>query len=322
VVWHQHGRQVRDKTLAWREAKRVVTLLAMRSESTLRRRLHVRVTAALVLVMAGVSVAGWHETNASGSAIPSFGPGKCSKSTAVEVATRLHVGVDPILGKTPISQVLCGPFLGPGSQGMVASVAVPTGCGGSLEWAVFRFTSGNWQVVMVRKNGAFLSPVGSNIREKVGAPRSGDPHCSPSAWKSRIWHWNGSRFVASPWKVTSSSKSGPKTVHLFYVRSPSHNLWCDVGDEGKAYCVSKDLPHSATLALDGTLRICNGRRCVANNNLFKAGTPVLAYGQRDEQGGYRCKSEQSGISCTVILAGKGYAKGFLINGAGVRRVGS
>jgi hypothetical protein len=96
---------------------------------------------------------------------------------------------------------------------------------------------------------------------------------------------------------------------------------CDVGDEGTAYCVSKDLPHSATLALDGTLRICNGRRCVTNNNLFKSSTPVLAYDQRDEQGGYRCKSEQSGISCTVILAGKGYAKGFLINRAGVRRVG-
>ena len=41
--------------------------------------------------MAGASVAGWHETNASGSAIPSFAPGKCSKSTAVEVATALLV---------------------------------------------------------------------------------------------------------------------------------------------------------------------------------------------------------------------------------------
>ena len=128
--------------------------------------------------------------------------GTCTHATASRVATRLHVEVDPILHTTPIFQVLCGPFFGPGSRGMAASVAVSAGCGGSIGWAVFRYASGKWRLVMQQRNGAFLSKVGSDIRERVGDPRRGDPHCAPSAWKIRIWHWNGHRFRASSWKVT------------------------------------------------------------------------------------------------------------------------
>ena len=128
--------------------------------------------------------------------------GTCTRATASRVATRLHVEVDPILHRTPIFQVLCGPFFGPGSRGMAASVAVSAGCGGSIGWAVFRYASGKWRHVMQQRNGAFLSKVGSDIRERVGDPRRGDPHCAPSAWKIRIWHWNGHRFRASSWKVT------------------------------------------------------------------------------------------------------------------------
>ena len=39
--------------------------------------------------------------------------GTCTRATASRVATRLHVEVDPILHRTPIFQVLCGPFFGP-----------------------------------------------------------------------------------------------------------------------------------------------------------------------------------------------------------------
>jgi hypothetical protein len=64
--------------------------------------------------------------------------------------------------------------------------------------------------------------------------------------------------------------------------------------------VSANLPHSVTLKLDGTATICNGPRCVSTKKLFSSGTPVLAYGQQDEQAGFRCTSETTGITCTVI----------------------
>jgi hypothetical protein len=277
----------------------------------------VAVTAVVVLA---ATVASVRETTAPasaarGSVTRAVASGHCSKATARRVAIRLHVGVDPVTGKTPIFHVLCGPFLGRGSHGMVASVAAPTGCGGSIGWAVFRYATGTWKLVMKRSNGAFLSKAGSNIRERVGAPSAGDPPCSPSAWKSRIWHWSGRRFKVTSWKLSRT-----KTVHLIYIRSPSHNLWCDVGDEDQAYCVSRNLPHSATLLRNGKVTICKGRRCVGNEKLFGSGTPVLAYGQQDVSAGYRCRSAKTGITCTQNLSGKGYGRGFMISAAGVKRV--
>ena len=175
-----------------------------------------------------------------------------------------------------------------------------------------------------------LITVGADIRETTPVFRQGDNRCNPSGGShARIWHWDKTRFTAGPWKQatppkpsqTTVPKPNQNTVHLFYLSSPSHNLWCDVGDEDKVYCVSAKLPHSVTLTTDGMVKICSGPPCVGNQKLFKPGDPVLAYGQQDEQGRYRCKSETTGISCTVIAAGKGFGKGFLINSAGVRRVG-
>jgi hypothetical protein len=161
-----------------------------------------------VVVLAGAALAD-RGRDVAGASVVGQGPDvrspasfTCSRATASRVATRLHVGVDPILHRAPIFQVLCGPFFGPRSRGMVASFAVPTGCGGSTGWAVFRSAFGKWRLVMQQRNGAFLSKAGSDIRERRGAPRQGDPPCAPSAWKTRIWHWNGHRFTASAWKVT------------------------------------------------------------------------------------------------------------------------
>ena len=239
---------------------------------------------------------------------------RCSKAAAVQVATRLRVGVDPFLGRTPIFQVLCGPFLGPGSQAMVASVAVPTGCGGSVGWAVFRFAGGTWQLVMERRNGAFLSAAGSDIRERVGAPRAGDPRCSPSVWKTRIWHWNGKRFTVSAWKVTGSRPPPkPKAPAAAFI-SPSRNLSCEM-TSNSVYCQSIELPHSVKMKLDGSLTRCRGTRCLGNP---AENTPVLAYGKRITVGRFSCMSAQSGVTCTVMP----YGKGFLIDRNGVKRVGS
>jgi hypothetical protein len=269
--------------------------------------------------MASAAIACWHEMNASASAMPSA-TGKCSKSTAVEVATRLHVGIDPVLGKTPISQVLCGPFLGSGSQGMVASIAVPTGCGGSIGWAVFRFAAGTWQLVMKRNNGAFLSAVHSDIRERVGAPLPDDPHCSPSAWKSRIWHWNGARFTSTAWKITPATvAAGAGALTTGYFKTPSGNIVC-FHSPGP-----KDLPQAFVgcgiksglkpapprrpctdggYAGDRVELFATGRvrvpSCAGDPGPFaglQVGARVLGYGKTWNGGGLQCLSAFAGLTC-------------------------
>ena len=199
------------------------------------------------------------------STTPGVVAGRCSKATAAKVATRLHVGVDPVLGKTPIFGVLCGPFLGQGSQAMVAEVAAPIGCGGPIEWAVFRFVGGAWRLVMKRPNGAFLSKVGSSdIRERVGAPRPGDPRCSPSAWKTRTWHWNGSRLVAGPWQVTSgTSTAAAGASKSGYFKTPSGNIVCGHGYGGKdsrRYVACRIKSGLQASAASGALRASRGTR--------------------------------------------------------------
>ena len=54
------------------------------------------------------------------------------------------------------------------------------------------------------------------------------------------------------------------------------------------------------------------------------GDPVLAYGRVNEQGGFRCKSGTTAMTCTVMLRGQGFAfgKGFRISRSGVTRIGS
>jgi hypothetical protein len=279
-------------------------------------RLRLAVGVAVVATVAAASVVGGALTLRLAPATAATGG--CSKTTAAQVATRLH-GVDPGTGRTPIFQVLCGPFLGPGSQGMVASVAVPTGCGGSIEWAVFRFAAGTWQLVMERRNGAFLSAAGSDIRERVGAPKPGDPPCSPSAWKARIWHWNGTSFTATPWKQSTSgtstapvgaSKSG-------YFKTPSGNIVCSyfLGSKASVACGIKSglkpkPPYTAAckaarldynadrIGLGATGRAqpvaCSGD---AGPFIGESSARVLGYGKTWSGGGLHCTSAFTGLTC-------------------------
>ena len=100
-----------------------------------------------------------------------------------------------------------------------------------------------WRLVMKRPNGAFLSAVGSDIRERVRCPTPGDPRCFPSAWKTRIWRWNGTRFVASPWKTTPGARpyaSARSQERL--LQDAVRNIVCGYGYGGKdpAYVVVRD----------------------------------------------------------------------------------
>jgi hypothetical protein len=238
---------------------------------------------------------------------------------------RYKIGVVPRFPrKPPVQQVLCGAFLGAGSRAMAASVAVPS-CGFSDEWAVFRYTSGGWRLVMDVKHGAFLdavaspttrpgAPPSSDIREAIGVLAPGDPHCFPSSVKYHFWHWNGTRL-----------KAGPSFRALSYnpIVSPDGTVYCSFNivtyPNLEAHCASLSPVHSARLLLNGTLTTCDASsNCLTGVN--RAGAHVVPYGMADEWNDFHCLSERKGITCTVI-GGKAAGKGFLINVSGVTKVG-
>ena len=248
--------------------------------------------------------------------------GRCSKATALQVATPLQF-VDTAL-PNPIAGVLCGAFTGPGSQAMVVTFAQGT-CWPNSGWAVFRFTGGAWRLVPNGYHGGFvaaLSAVGLDIRERVPVRRQSDGPCNPTGGtKTRIWHWNGSRLVAGPWKQVTK---GEPERRGFY--SPSRNIGCGMFDDSSyryVNCQSRIPPQNVTMDANGRVTIC--RDPTPNNvtnecNIGDPGEgviPVLAYGRQITVGRFRCLSLEIGVRCTVIQSGKG----FLINRDGVSRVG-
>jgi hypothetical protein len=248
--------------------------------------------------------------------------GNCSKASALQVATRLQVVVDPTL-PNPIAGVLCGAFAGPGSQVMIATFARGT-CLPNYGWAAFMFSGGAWQLVPGGPRAGFvaaLAAVGSDVRETSPVWRKDDGPCNPSGGtRSRIWHWNGTRFTASPWEQKTSG--APVKGAAFY--SPSGGIQCGMGDDGKSTsgqsasveCWTLRSSQKATLYPGGRLIICRGSE--ARCKLANIGeAPTLSYGTQTTVGRFRCQSLQTGMRCTVIQSGKG----FLINRDGVRRVG-
>jgi hypothetical protein len=142
--------------------------------------------------------------------------------------------------------------------------------------------------------------------------RPGDARCCPSGGtKARIWHWDGTRLVPGPWKRVTRGDS------TFY--TPSKNIYCWLGDSSAHHgvsCVSIKPPQSVKMEANGRLHICHGRRCLGCG-CAPEGIPTLRYGRQITVGRFRCLSLRSGMRCTVIRSGKG----FLINRAGVKRVG-
>ena len=209
----------------------------------------------------------------------------------------------------PVGKVLCGSFMGPGSQTMVVSI-FGGGNSGLIEFAVFRWDGEAWQFVMKQPAAASITAAGPDIRQTLSIYRPGDPRCCPTGGtKSRIWHWDGSRFVAGPWKQT-------QTEDAFY--SPSRKIFCWMDDNGHGVavgCVTFSSRRQVTMGAEGRLKI---RRIPASQcGCRPDGVRTLAYGKQITVGRFRCQSLQIGVRCTVIQS----AKGFLINTAGVRRVG-
>jgi hypothetical protein len=239
--------------------------------------------------------------------------GQCSKADAIDAVKRL--GLRDVSATYAVWKVLCGPFTGAGSSAMVASINGPDNVG-MLYWAVFRWTGSEWQFLMKQRHAAILTAVGSDIGETWSIFRDGDSHCCPSGGtKRRIWHWDGTRFVAGSWKQVTPGI--PVRNAFFY--SPTKNISCGMSDDGQrslVSCQSLRRPQKATLKANGRVTICHGTaRCKLGN----AGDDVstLGYGRQITVGRFRCLSRRSGMRCTVILSGKG----FLISRGGVSRVG-
>jgi hypothetical protein len=264
----------------------------------------------------GVAVA----TIAAAAATGAFGDsgsgaltGRCTKAEARAVVKRLALG-DPTVAD-PVYKVLCGSFTGPGSRTMVVSLWGP-GNSGPAEWVVFRWYGNTWQFLMKQPAAASITAAGNDIRQTLPIYRPSDPRCCPTGGtKSRLWHWNGSRFVAGPWHVTRAKVDQPTRFE-----SPSGNIECWMYDGSSSRfspgvgCTSKIPPKSVILSVDGRLKI---RRDPYACGCEEPDSPRLAYGRQITVGRFRCVSRETGVTCTVIKSGKG----FLINRDGVSRVG-
>ena len=153
----------------------------------------------------------------------------CSRATALRIGEPFFF--DPASRGNPISQVLCGPFTGAGSEAMAVSFAAPT-CWGIQRWAVFRVVEGDWQLVLDRKGFVFpLVAVGADIREKAPVFRPGDPRCLPSGGsRARLWRWNGTRFTPGPWKQVTPGAAAPAVPGFSgFFKPPSGNVVCGYG---------------------------------------------------------------------------------------------
>jgi hypothetical protein len=242
----------------------------------------------------------------------------CSAATARQVVEpRLDVNIFDL--PDPVRQVLCGPFTGPGSNAMAVTIGAPT-CWPVQNWAVFRFTAGDWQLVL--NEPAYLIPplvaVGSDIRETGAVHRSGDARCLPTGGtQARIWHWDGTRLVAGPWKQLTPGIAQKKSA---YVLSPVAT--CYMTDDGSfrgswVYCWIGANPRSRRhikLDVDGRFNVAVTR---ASPGPLGIGGRDEPYGTRVTVGRFRCRVLRSGMRCTVIRSGKG----FLFNSSGTRRVG-
>jgi hypothetical protein len=240
----------------------------------------------------------------------------CSEATAGQLVQQHDLNDFGL--PNPVSQLLCGPFTGPGSEAMAMAIAAPT-CWGRQRWAVFSYTNGSWQLVLDQRRFIFrLAATGSDIREISPVFRRGDTRCGPTGGKQeRTWHWDGTRLVAGPWKQTEKGEARPRG---FY--SPSHNIYCGMYDDSTyrfVECASYRPQQKATLKTSGRVTLCRNRDITRNPcNIGNPGegTPALAYGRQATVGRFRCLSRKSGMKCFVIQTGKG----FLISRSGVARL--
>jgi hypothetical protein len=101
--------------------------------------------------------------------------------------------------------------------------------------------------------------------------------------------------------------------------APSRNLSCEIdyqrgnGIADGTYCQTNSPPQSVHMSSDGSIKPCTGDSCLGNPGV---GTATLAYGQTAGIGPFSCRSETSGVTCTVSSG-----RGFTISTEGITSVG-
>jgi hypothetical protein len=242
----------------------------------------------------------------------------CSTATARQLVEQHDLNI--FILDNPVRQVLCGSFTGPGSQAMAITIGAPT-CWGIQLWAVLRDVGGAWELAL--RQTAYLIPplvaVGNQIRETTAVSRPGDSRCFPSGGtRSRLWHWNGSRLVAGPWKQVAPADK----LRMGHFKTPSANIVCvysvGTGSEARnsgvlcgiktglkpkppytAECKSARLDHNADrIGLPATGR-AKAAACSGDAGPFigESSARVLAYGKTWSGGGVRCTSAVTGLTC-------------------------
>ena len=194
---------------------------------------------------------------------------------------------------------------------MVVSFKAAT-CGGTFGWAVFRRHAGRWNLVWRYRNGQrSIAEVGVEIKETLNVLRPSDPRCVPTGGtKSRLWRWNGSRFVAGAWET--------HYLNPEQFSSPDRQVQCGI-DETGASCNSRagssGPEHSAHLMRSGAVSTCSVSVPSLREHCFVQwipDLPILPYGQSSEVGAFHCASAVDGVTC-VKRSAPGVGRGFRIN---------
>ncbi|GFG65862.1 hypothetical protein MKUB_33520 [Mycobacterium kubicae] len=101
--------------------------------------------------------------------------------------------------------------------------------------------------------------------------------------------------------------------------APSGNLSCEIdyqrgsGISDETYCQTNSPPQSVQMTSSGAIKPCTGEGCLGNAG---EGTPTLGYGQTAGIGPFSCRSETSGVTCTVTSG-----RGFTISTEGITPTG-
>jgi len=262
------------------------------------------------------------------SAAPAAVTDDCGQDAGLAVIEE-HPELDPFPPPFAVGQVLCGEFLGPGSEAMVVPI-LPSTCGVYFGWAAFRrLGDDSWQLAWKYDNGQTnLVAVGTDLEETVSILGSHDPRCTDAqkSTKTRSWHWDGQKFVASSWTVHLE-----QGLEAFLAAGPGFGIPCLIGDEPGgglrgASCKSGKLKgrriytQLAEIRGDGKrlrtcqkfgVRACGGAPCGCYEDLIEVGL-----GERVVAGRFSCSVRRHGVACTASTGA-----GFFINENKIRRLG-